>query len=95
MKQRLALYIEPNAVDCENARALTEWAEMCPDSYVRVSEFIEVEFPEKPGYAEEQLRIVKQRRDELIAEHEQKIGKLDDLISHLAALEYKPVDQDV
>jgi hypothetical protein len=92
MKQKLALYIDPSDATRVAPRPIGEWAENHPDSYVRVSEFVEVDFPDKPDAGEKHVETLRAKRDELRAEMEEKLEKMEELIRTVAAL---PAPTDV
>lgn len=86
MKQKLALYVDPSDATRVAPRPIGEWAESHPDSYIRVSEFVEVDFPDKPDAAERHVESLIAKRDELKAEFEEKLEKMDELIRTVSAL---------
>ncbi len=90
MKHKIAMYIEPTATNLENARPLGEWAENYPESYIRVTEFVDVEFPMLRDHTEQQIKALRMKQDELEAETKQKLEQIEGLISTLLSIEYQP-----
>lgn len=86
MKQKLALYVDPSDAKWDAPRPIGEWAEDHPDSYVRVSEFVEIEFPEKADAREKHVESLIEKRKGLETEMAEKLAKMDELIKILAAL---------
>lgn len=92
MKQKLALYVDPSDATHVAPRPIGEWAENHPDSYIRVSEFVEIDFPEKADAREKHVESLIEKRKELEEEMAEKLAKMDELIKILAAL---PAPTDV
>lgn len=86
MKQKLALYVDPSDAKWDAPRPISDWAENHPDTYVRVSEFVEIEFPKKEDAAEKHVETLRAKRVELQDEVEKKLASLDELIRTVSAL---------
>lgn len=88
--QRLALFIDTSSHYNQRPTACSDWADDL-DTYTRVSEYVEVEFPMRDAqeYIPEQIAALQKRRDEIREEAEGKVKKIEERIANLAALEHK------
>ena len=69
---------------------LEEWAEDW-DSYVRISEYVEVEFPdrEKAEYIKEEINLLDKMADEIRAKATEGLSNINRRKEELLALEHK------
>ena len=99
--RKVALFISSGTEDKDmemivaGARPLEEWAEGA-NGYTRISEYVELDFGlrDPNEYIPDQIADLEGKKEELRAELEKDIAKIDALIGTLAAIEYKP-DVDV
>lgn len=99
--RKVALFISSGTEDKDmemivaGARPLEEWAENA-NGYTRISEYVELDFGlrDPTDYIPDQIADLEGKKEELRAELEKDIAKIDALIGTLAAIEYKP-DVDV
>ena len=88
MSEKLALFIMPTSTSLADARPITDWAESFPEAYIRVSEYVEVEFPmlNRQTYVEQQVGHLKDVKEKIRAEMQEKLNAVDELIKELSAL---------
>ena len=94
MKKRMALYISAGEKLSEggnNARAIEEWAEE-HDDYVRVTDYVETDYPERAAseYVPDQVKALRAKADERRVESTKKLQTIEDMIGSLEALEHLP-----
>jgi len=87
MKVKIAKF---KSVDCMSISFLEEWAEDW-DSYVRISEYVEVEFPdrEKAEYIKEEINLLDKMADEIRAKATEGLSNINRRKEELLALEHK------
>lgn len=86
MKQKIALFIDPSDAGRTNARPMGEWAEQYPDDYIRITEFVEIEFPDRKKAGEAHITALRNKRESVKDEMVEKLAKLDDLIKTVTAI---------
>lgn len=86
MIQKMALFIDPSDAARSNPRPMGEWAEQYPDEYIRITEFVEVEFPERKKAGEAHVKALRNKREAVKDEMVEKLAKLEDLIKTVTAL---------
>ena len=86
MKQKIALFIDPSDAARSNPRPMGEWAEQYPEDYIRITEFVDVEFPDRKEAGEAHVKALNSKREAVKDEFVDKLAKLDDLIKTVDAL---------
>jgi hypothetical protein len=86
MKQKIALFIDPSDAARSNPRPMGVWADSYPDEYIRITEFVEVEFPERKKAGEAHVAALRAKREAVKDEMVEKLAKLEDLIKTVSAL---------
>jgi hypothetical protein len=88
MKVRLAVF---KSVDCTDSETFLEsWAENW-DSYIRISEYVAVEFPEreKAEYIHEEIKALDKMADEIRTKATEGLNNINRRKEELLALEHK------
>lgn len=88
MKQRIALF---KHIEFGYETSCSEHMEDS-DKYVRISEYVNVEFPELSGDDQiaGQVRKLDELRDKEVAEHVQRLAAIDERKSRLLAITHQP-----
>jgi hypothetical protein len=87
MKEKIAKF---KSIDCGSISFLGEWAEGF-SSYVRISEYIEVEFPdrEQAECIKEEVNLLDNMADEIRAKATEGLNNINRRKEELLALEHK------
>jgi hypothetical protein len=87
MKEKIAKF---KSIDCGSISFLGDWAEGF-SRYVRISEYIEVEFPEreKAEYIQEEINLLDKMADEIRDKATEGLNNINRRKEELLALEHK------
>lgn len=74
MKKKIALF---RYLDQDYITTGTEDLEACSDTYLRISEFVEIDFPPLTSGREQVINVLEQRREKAEQEHARRLAEID------------------